>query len=252
MAPDEVPTVKVLQLNAWGGRLEQQVIDLMRHERPDIVCLQEIIDIAGKAAFFPGITELQQVCGFAHAFHSPVFSFNFMQRTAHFGNAILSQLPFESTETIFTNLEYKPDFDFDTDDYNIRNLQHAVIDIGKTKLNILNHHGHHIHQHKNGDTQTLRQMQQIADYVGTLEGPVILCGDFNLAPQSESLGKINGLLANLSLTYKLKTTRNQLTPKTEVCDYVFVNDSVRIHDFRVSPDIVSDHAALIAEFDVPR
>jgi endonuclease/exonuclease/phosphatase family metal-dependent hydrolase len=250
VAERKVRFVKLLQLNAWGGRLEKQIVGLIRKERPDIVCLQEIIQMGGKGALFETMEELQKDCGFAHAFHSPVFSFSFMRRRAHFGNAILSQLPLLSTETIYTNLEYRENFDFEADDYNIRNLQHAVLTLGEDKLNILNHHGHHIHQHKDGDDQTMRQMRQVSGYIDGLDGPVILTGDFNLAPHSESLEVLNRRLRNLSIEHKLRTTRTMLTQKKEVCDYIFINDAVEVKSFRMADELVSDHAALILDFHI--
>lgn len=240
--------MKLVQANIWGGRLDKVIPTFLSREQADIVCLQETIDTNGDAALAMPVDKIAQAADFPHLFHSPVFSFGLMGRMAHFGNAILSKQPFVETDTIFTNLEYKADFDYDADDYNIRNLQHAIIKLDGTELHVLNHHGHHIPSHKDGDAETLRQMKQIAEYTKTLEGPVILCGDFNLAPHSESLELLNSILMNLSVGHHLKTTRTQFTHKTEVCDYIFVNDQVRVRSFHASDNIISDHTALVLEF----
>jgi endonuclease/exonuclease/phosphatase family metal-dependent hydrolase len=250
MAKKGIRTMKLLQLNEWGGRLGGQVADLLKVQQTDFVCLQEAVAAKGDAALSITTTELQEKADYPHAFNSPVFSFNLMSKKATFGNAILSKLPFSETNTIFTNLEYTEDFDFDTHDYNIRNLQHVIIDTNGQKLHILNHHGHHVHQHKEGDEQTLRQMKQIAQYISTLEGPTILTGDFNLSPTSESIGVINALLRNLSTEYGLTTTRTQLTAKKEVCDYIFVSDTISVSSFKALDDLVSDHKALLLEFEL--
>jgi endonuclease/exonuclease/phosphatase family metal-dependent hydrolase len=50
--------------------------------------------------------------------------------------------------------------------------------------------------------------------------------------------------------YKFETTRNELTHKTEVCDYVFVSDDVKVKEFYASDRLVSDHAALILDFSL--
>jgi endonuclease/exonuclease/phosphatase family metal-dependent hydrolase len=242
--------MKLLQLNEWGGRLENQVLNLLRKESADFVCLQEAVDAPGDAALSIPTHKLKTGAEYPHEFSSPVFSFHLMNKKATFGNTILSRLPFADTQTIFTNLAYKEDFDFDSDDYNIRNLQHALFEISGKQLHILNHHGHHVHQHKNGDAETLRQMNQIAEYIKTLDGPVILSGDFNLAPLSESIEVINKLLRNLSLENKLETTRTFLTGKKEVCDYIFVSDEVKVKSFAALEDLASDHKALVLEFDI--
>lgn len=242
--------MKLVQANIWGGRLNNQVLDMLKDESADIVCLQEVVGTKGDALIFTTVEQMQAEANYTHAFFSPVFSFHLMQKMAGFGNAILSRLPFKSEQTIFTRLELKENFDFDSDDYNIRNFQHAVVTVDGTDVHILNHHGHHVHQHKNGDAETMRQCKMIAEYVDTLEGPVILTGDFNLSPHSESLEQINARLTNLSVKYGLKTTRTELTFKKEVCDYIFVSDAVKVKDFRASQKLLSDHQALILEFDI--
>ena len=242
--------MKLLQLNAWGGRLEKQIVQLLKEQSADLVCLQEAISTKGDGALSVTVEQLQKYANYGHAYCSPVFSFHLMNKDALFGNAILSRLPLATAETIFTNQQFKADFDFDSDDYNIRNFQHVTFNLGNHTLHVLNHHGHHIHQHKNGDEQTLRQMNQIAQYILKLEGPIILTGDFNLEPESSSIGVINLILRNLSSEYGLKTTRTQFTPKMEVCDYIFVSDEVKVSDFKALDDLVSDHKALILEFEI--
>ncbi len=186
----------------------------------------------------------------SYAFMSPVFTLGMMARKADFGNCIISKYPIKNEETIFTGKQYVADFDFLNHDPNMRNLQHAVIKLPNgTDLNILNHHGHHIHQHKNGDAETMRQCSIIADNINKIEGRLILAGDFNLAPHSDSLEQINKLVKNLSIEAGLKTTRTQLTHKKEVCDYIFVSKKIKVISFDVSDEIVSDHKALIMEFN---
>ncbi len=131
----------------------------------------------------------------------------------------------------------------------MRNLQLADIKTpGGETIHVLNHHGHHVNQHKNGDKETMRQCRIIADEIKKLSGKVVVCGDFNLSPHSESIEQINTLLTNLSIKNKLTTTRNQLTHKSEVCDYIFVNNEIVVNTFESSEEIISDHMALIVNF----
>lgn len=243
--------MKILQLNCWSARLEQQVIDLINKEKPDIVCLQEAISIEGSTmGIFASVQMLQEETGLNYLHFSPTLSANYMHRKADFGNAILSAHPFSHTNTVFTGKTYVEDFDSTKDDYNIRNLQHITIALESgDNLHILNHHGHHIHQHKNGDEETMKQCKQIADYITKLEGKIILTGDFNLAPHSESIEQLNSTLNNLCTRHNLTTTRNELTPKNEVCDYIFINDEIEEKEFKVAEEVVSDHSALILAFE---
>lgn len=242
--------MKLLSINLWGGRLEAQVAELMTTENPDIICMQEATHVVGgKAAFFITVEEIQALLKADNLFMSPTLSFSYMNRKADYGNAIVSRFPVVEQNTIFTGGEYSAEFDRSERGGNIRNLQHAQIEVSPGKLvHVLNHHGHHIHEHKNGDPETMRQCRIIADYVAKLEGDIILTGDFNLSPNSESLQQISKHLKNLSVEAGLKTTRTNLTHKTEVCDFIFVSDSLNVSDFRPSEIIASDHKALILEW----
>ncbi len=238
--------MKILQLNIWGGKLGKQVIELIQKEKPDVVCLQEAIVLPHEGELlFTQYTVIQQETGFEHAFFSPAFGFTLMNHQADFGNVIMSRVPFTQSTAVFTRGDYNPTHDLVDGDYNMRNLQHVAIDNGGKPLHILNHHGHHIRQHKNGDDETMRQCGIIADYIKNLEGEVVLCGDFNLAPESESVAKLNAILTNHCLEAGSTTTRTPLTHKTEVCDYIFTTPSLQTSGFAVLPDIASDHAALV-------
>lgn len=194
------------------------------------------------------VEEIQELLGM-QLVYSPVVSFKFMSRIAGFGNAILSKLPVQGQNTLFTGKQLIEDFDFNRDDYNIRNLLHASYVFDGVPLHILTHHGHHVPLHKNGDEETLKQCKIIAAYITKLEGKIILTGDFNLAPHSRSLEEINGILTNECLKHRIATTRTILTHKNEVCDYIFTNDKIKVKNFEVSEELVSDHSALIMEFE---
>jgi endonuclease/exonuclease/phosphatase family metal-dependent hydrolase len=241
--------MKLIQLNVWAGRLEKQIAGFLRDEQPDIVCLQEAISYPQKdSGFFLSIENMQQLSGLSYSAIAPVFTFRFQGSSAKFGNCILSRFPIQKSEVVFTYLEHVNDFDFNTHSPNVRNFIHSVVKTPEGACNVLTHHGYHIDAHKNGDTETLRQMKILADYTKSLSGPVILSGDFNLAPHSESLESLNDHLTNLSISHRLKSTRTPLTHKTEVCDYIFVNKSVNVNHFTASDELVSDHKALMLEF----
>lgn len=244
--------MKIIQINIWGGKLGQQIIDFLNREKPDFVCMQEVNDLDGRSGYklFATLDEIKQGAGFKDAFMSATYSSRYMERQLEYGNAILSKLPLASTKTIFTEGQYKSNFDTMKDDGNIRNLQRVTVGVNGKALHILNHHGHWIHGSKAGDEETARQMRIIADGISSLDGPVIMCGDFNLEPNSKSLAVINDKLTNLSIDNGLKRTYTQLSPVNEVSDYIFVNDQVKVRHFAMSETLVSDHKALILEFDL--
>ncbi len=238
--------MKILQLNIWAGRLNRQIIELVQREKPDVVCFQEVVRLPGKeSVFISTLDELQDDLQFPYVFFAPLFSFGYMNRKAEFGNCIMSNLPIENEYVEFTNLEYTENLDFtEIEDYNVRNFQHAVID----GVNIVNHHGHHLRDHKKGNEHTMRQCNRIAEYISNLEGKSVLCGDFNLEPTSESIEQINKVLVNHVKERQIMSTRTPLTHKTESCDYIFTSPNIEVRDFQVLDDIASDHKALMVEF----
>ncbi len=242
--------MKLLQLNTWHLKLMKKVVDIIDEEKPDILTLQEVPDSAGNPGLIDTLTELNKTILYPHIYYSPVHNFEVMHATVAWGNVILTNQPIGDTSTIFTNGEHTDDFSFETHSYNIRNFQHVTLDIGDKKLHILNHHGYHISEHKNGNDETLKACQHIAAYISKLDGPVILAGDFNLAPDSESIKVFDGMLRNLSKEYHLKTTRTDLTNKQEVCDYIFVSEDITVNDFYASDIMASDHKALLLDFEI--
>lgn len=235
----------------WQGRLERVLLKHLENSGIDFACMQEAVDYDGQSLGL--ITSYQKVgksLDLHEQFFSKLISSKLGVKELAFGNVIYSSVPFSQTSTVFTRGEYKNNFNFDEDDYNIRAFQHVQIEINGKKLNLLNHHGHHIDSHKLGDDETKRQVTQIIEYIKNLEGSVILCGDFNLSPESESIKLIDENLMNLSVQHKLKTTRSKLTYKNEVCDYIFVSQDIKVNSFVMDDTIISDHNALILDFDL--
>lgn len=242
--------MKLLQLNTWHLKLAKKIIDVINEEHPSIICFQEVPDSAGQPGLVDTLTELRQAVHYPYTYYSPVHNFRVMHANVAWGNAIMTTLPINNSATVFTSGEHVDDFSFETHSYNIRNFQHVILNVDDKELHVLNHHGYHISEHKNGTDETLKACKQIAEYISLLDGPVILTGDFNLAPDSESIKQFDGLLHNLSREYKLETTRTDLTKKQEVCDYIFVNDYIRVNSFFASDVVASDHKALLLDFDI--
>src|SRR3989344_7508311 len=118
--------MKLLQLNAWGGRLQPQIGDLIKAESPDIICLQEAISFEGiESGLFITIENIQSNFDLPYLGFGPMFSFNYMNGTARFGNCIISRFPIKKTEVVFTHLDHKEDFVFGEDSSNIRKIGRA-------------------------------------------------------------------------------------------------------------------------------
>lgn len=81
--------------------------------------------------------------------------------------------------------------------------------------------------------------------------PVLICGDFNLLPEGQSLAMLEEGMRNLIKEYGVTSTRSSHYPMTKpsrFADYILVSPEVDVHDFQVLPDEVSDHLALTLDF----
>lgn len=243
--------MKLLQLNCWGGKLNTPLKRLINEQNPDIVCLQETTNLSQRpGSVVSSFREFLPENDYPYVYFDPVFSYRFMHEIAGFGNAIVSKVPFHKTHTVFTKGQFHEDLDNLKHDYNIRNFLDAEILFHGKKVHIITHHGHHDPKSKDGSYENTRQNNKIAEYISRLDAPVILAGDFNLHPRSSSLDSIHKLMKNLPVKYEILSTRTELAKRQEVIDFIFVSDNVIVNNFFVSEMIVSDHKALIIEFDV--
>ncbi len=134
-----------------------------------------------------------------------------------------------------------------------RNLQFARINSGGKTYTINNVHGLWNGQGKSDTPDRIAQSQNIRNIIGAQHNPKILCGDFNLLPGTDSLKIASEGLRDLITEYNITDTRTVHYDKgpdsPRYADYVFTSEDVMVTDFKVLPDAVSDHAALILEFN---
>lgn len=133
-----------------------------------------------------------------------------------------------------------------------RKVQWAKItDREGKKYGIMNIHGHWAGKDKGDTPARLGQSRATVDLLDTFGNiPVVLCGDFNLRPDTESVHMIEKRMNNLVVEHKIMSTRTSLyTYEEKFADYVFLSHDARETSFAVMPDEVSDHVPLFVEFD---
>ena len=106
---------------------------------------------------------------------------------------------------------------------------------------------------KMGDSRTIEQSNYILSNIRN-DIPVIIVGHVNLLPETDSIKILNNKLINLIDKYNIKSTRpifdDGLDKGNIVCDYIFVNNKVKINNFKVIDSKVSDHLPMILDFDI--
>ncbi|MDB5245271.1 MAG: Endonuclease, partial [Parcubacteria group bacterium] len=133
-----------------------------------------------------------------------------------------------------------------------RNIQFVTFPMNEKLVTIINFHGLWNGQGKGDSEDRLTQSDKILEFIRTLNHPVVLCGDFNLTPETESLKKLeNAGLENLIKTFDITSTRTSFYTKPErYADYVLVSEDIKVESFSLLPEEVSDHAALSLDFSI--
>lgn len=120
-------------------------------------------------------------------------------------------------------------------------------------LRLLNYHGLWS-RGKEGNDRTIEANTKILKLAKEVDYPVIICGDFNLFPETPSMKLLSNELTSLVDTYSINTTRprsNELSGmKRNVVDYVMVSKGIKVNIFSVPDGDVSDHLPLILDFEL--
>lgn len=252
---------KFLTLNiCHGGRPIKKMINFLKEEKPDVLVLQEVYD--GKERFlvenFHSFDILKRESGFKYGSFSPLFSMIIKKQKVPQGNAIFSKFPIISSSLTYFDHQYG-EFDFENwfelKDYSFvpSGLQHCKIEVDKTIFNVFNIHG--IWGVDGKDNEERFKMGEIILKKIKNKQNVILAGDFNLNPDTQTVNSIERELKNV-FKNKLKTTFNlkrKKVPgdwKNAVVDMIFVSKNVKVLEYHCPQADISDHLPLVCIFEI--
>lgn len=134
-------------------------------------------------------------------------------------------------------------------------MQHCIISRpAQPPLVIANLHGLWYPGTKGDSPNRLKQSRIIIDALSRMSGDTILCGDFNLMPNTKSIRMIESAgYHNLITEYKIPDTRGPINKKMwndvqTFADFCFVSPGVKVKKFTVPQTIaVSDHLPMILD-----
>lgn len=253
--------MKLICLNIWGGRAGKGKLlaFLDAHRDADVFCLQEVwsaryqgLDGASAggrpldqdAIMVSGKQEIAaQLDGHAIFFHP--------HHLNDYGLMTLVAEPLGVVQSgdVFVHRErgFIPEGDIG---HHARNVQFVTVATPDGPVSVMNFHGLWNGQGKRDSADRLAQSRRILDFCASRREPFVICGDFNLAPETQSLRMLEAAgLRNLIAEFGVTSTRTSLYTRTErFADYAFVSPGIDVCAFRVMPDEVSDHAPLVLEF----
>ena len=255
--------MKIISLNTWGGRAgKEKFFSFLKEQSAstDIFCLQEMwnaplaslegvkaggVDLTHATVLVEGVKEISELLPEYEAYFHPHFE-------ERYGLAMFvkKSIPVDVVGEVFVHKHkgYMPEDDIGK---HARNIQYVQFQYNGSPLTVVNFHGLWNGQGKTDTPDRIEQSEKIVAFLKQVKGSVVLTGDFNLRPDAESIRIIeNTPLRNLIAEYGVTSTRTSLYGKSEqFADYTFVSSDIKIKDFRVLPDEVSDHAALSIEIE---
>lgn len=254
--------MKIISLNTWGGRAgKDKLLEFFSaHKDMDVFCLQEIWSapykyLEGHAAGGMSIDHsnimvygLQDISGLLDS-HAAYFKPHHLD---NYGLLMLIRKDWDviSEGDVFVYKErgHIPEGDVG---FHARNVQFATIVTKNGIRTILNFHGLWNGGGKGDSEDRLLQSDRIIQFMKTLSNPYVMCGDFNLLPDTQSLKKLEDFgLRNLVKENGITSTRTSFYTKPEkFADYALVSDEIAVKDFKVLSDEVSDHSPLYLEFE---
>jgi endonuclease/exonuclease/phosphatase family metal-dependent hydrolase len=251
--------IKFICLNLWfGGKLFEPIIEFLQREKPDILAVQEVYDSKDKKIEdrFRSVEEIKKRLGFKYDFFSPACVAVFPDKKIPAGNAIFSHFPISKSNTIFIhssfgeveNYEAPIAIDFS---FTPRNMQHAEIKINNNKLNVFNTQG--VWGKDSADNEDrLKMSEAIVQNIKDKEN-VILCGDFNITPETQTIGNIEKYLKNIfkgeiKTSFNVKQKTNPIFSSL-VVDMIFASHNLKIVNYYCPKVDVSDHLPLAAIFE---
>ena len=253
--------MRLITLNAWCGRALYPLMTFIKKSasETDIFCFQEVLDTDQGAVDERHPDEY--VCGDLFRRITATLP-DFNGAFASFGDN-----PHRQSQAIFVRktvpvtdigdfLVHEPvrAHEHGSAVFSSRKLQHLTFDLGGRECVIANLHGLWNGGGKTDCPERLAQSESVRKFLDGVKGPKVLCGDFNLLPDTESMAILEKGMINLVKTHGVRSTRTPLyrlyddPTASKFADYALVSPDIKVERFEVLPDLASDHAALRLEF----
>ena len=262
--------MQLISLNIWGGKIHDPLINFIeKHkDKTDIFTFQEVLkyeeNVKTNSYYANILGELKKILPEHDYYFAPRARNNDPKGKVNFpvefGQATFIKKNIKKSEQkeifVYKNFNLTNKY-FDDGHLDFPSLiLQSIIEINGKKIMILNFHGLWEPGPKIDTEHRLRQSQIIIDHIGYMQLPTILVGDFNLRIETESLKMFekNGM-QNLIKRSGAETTRSNLYEAKwrqidKHADYILTTSDIKIVDFKVLEDEVSDHLPLFLKFDI--
>lgn len=225
--------MRIIFLNIWHGKMQESLKEFIAREAPatDIFCLQEV---------YP---EAKPLCDdLLHGFTSVTAYKKFSGNNFALATYVKDRLTVLSSGDILDDIS------------NVGSGLSAEVNASAGKLHVCNVHGPALPGEKLDNADRIAQSRALIDLLCACPGQKIIGGDFNILPDTESIRMFAAEgYVDLIKEWNISTTRNRLAwenyPGHELyySDYVFVSPDVKVKNFTVPKNEISDHLPMILE-----
>lgn len=230
----------------------------------DIFCLQEVweapyehlegypaggLEIENQSIMVYGLQEISGVLSNHRVFFRPHYG-------DHYGLTLFVRNTLKMIEEgesfVHKHKGYVPTMDVGL---HARNIQYVTIATDTGPITVINFHGLWTNEGegtgKKDNKDRLEQSRKIIEFITNNKHPFVLCGDFNLLPETKSIQMFEDAgFRNLIKEFDIQSTRTSFyTKPSKFADYAFLSTDLSLKNFKILPDEVSDHAPLFIEID---
>ncbi len=254
--------VRIFDLYSWShnAQTKEEMLDLIRIEDPDVLCMQEFLNIDKKVG-----TAVRDELSGNYRFTNYADEYTAHTKTGyHFGIATFSTRPIIAKGAIhfpddLNNLCLWTDIAMERDTVRVYNAHLASLRFGDqdyrfmkdvqdgSSTDVLEKGGLRIARRlKSGFIRRAGQMETIAAHMRASPHPVIWCGDMNDTPMSYSYHQLRELDLEDSFVESgsgIGHTYIGAFPSFRI-DHIMHGPELRSWGFRTLPDELSDHRAI--------
>ncbi|MDO3441775.1 endonuclease/exonuclease/phosphatase family protein [Agrobacterium sp. V1] len=266
--------MRLICLNGWGGKLHDELVPYLSFSDPDILCLQEVvhtpaatqdwlsyrdhgIDLPQRANFLRDVADAlpDHLAVFCPAAQGDLWDGD-IRYPSQWGLAtfVRKSIAIVAQAQGFVHGTFSAD---GYGDHPRSRTAHAIriFDFTTGQPAVIAHmHGLRDPEGKHDSPARLAQGKRLVQLVRNIAEAgdrIIVCGDFNVLPDSETFAVLRELdLTELVTTRGFNDTRtSHYIKQNRYADYMLVNPTVKIDHFDVvaQPE-VSDHCPLLLEF----
>lgn len=238
-----------------GGKVREPLLEFLQAEAPhtDIFCLQETWRQNNAADGHRDLLAVlkETLPNFSLFFAPMLLDLNFLDKQhVDLGQAMLVRNSIKVIDCGQTTINPGSGPEPEWTPGMRREMQFSKIEIASQTVNIFNMHG--ISRWPKTDSWEREAQSWLArNFMDKFTGPKILCGDFNLQPDTKSVATLKEGMRSLTDDYGVKTTRGRYRKFDDhVSDYMIVSSEIKVLGFQVPDIIISDHLPLILDFEL--